>query len=244
MASQDPPQDPRLDKPARYNRDDIVSDLQSFYAFLPHVHPSIVHFAPPGGWDVITPENLAKHNIHKTDEVATLLRHLPYISGPKPWIGPLALACDYRLVAEEPTAPSKPGWLFDASDKEWPEWVVQLTAGTDRDGSCWMLDTTDGTVTRYCVVGFEYPPSYAENDPRSWRDRCDPETMTLGDLLEEWRGSYHDTMLIGVPQPTDYPFVGAPDIYYSLPQDGPGSWRWEETEVSRRRKHHHPWASF
>jgi hypothetical protein len=234
MASQNPPSlsDPRLDKPAHYNRDEIVSDLQSFYTFLPHVDPSSVHLAPPGGWGVITPESFAKHGIYKTDEVISLLRQLPYIEGVQPWIMTSALSCDYRLVDLDPTARSKPGWLFDVADKQWPPWVVQLTAGTDREGHCYMLDTTDGTITRYCNGGFEYPPTYAEGETRSWRDRfCDPETKTLKDMLEEWRGMYRNMTILGVPQPTD-PLVSSPEIYYRLPQAGPGDWNFEENEVS------------
>lgn len=232
MASQEPqPSDPRPEKPAHYDRDEIVSDILSFYNFLPHVDPSSVHSAPPGGWDVITPESLAKHDIYKTDEAVALLRQLPYIDGVQPWIMTAALSCDYRLLTLEPTARSKPGWLFDAADKQWPPWVLQLTAGTDREGHCYMLDTTDGTISLFCNGGFEYPPTYAEDDPRSWRDRfCYPETKTLKDILEEWRRMYREMTILGVPQPVD-PFERSPEIYACLPQAGPGDWNYEENHV-------------
>ena len=159
MASQNPslPSDPRLNKPAHYNRDEVVSDIQSLYAFLPTTcSPLISPSSPTGRWEAITAESLANHGINKTDEAIALLGRLPYIDGAQPWIMTTALSCNYQLVALKPIARSKPGWLFDAAKKQWPPWVVQLTAGRDHECHCYMLDTTDGTIS--CYPGFEYPP--------------------------------------------------------------------------------------
>jgi hypothetical protein len=235
MTSQDslPLPDPRLNnKIAYYNLDEIIADLLSFYNFLPHVSASTIHTAPSDGWPEITASSLAAHSIHKTPEAVALLRHLPYISGEQPWIMITALACDYRRVTLSPTAREKPGWLFDAADKQWPAWVVQLTAGTDREGHHYMLDTTDGTISRYCAGSrFEYPPTYALDDARSCRDReCDPETVTLREWLEEWRVKYRQMTTLAVPPD---PLYGSPDPCFGDLQAEPGSYNFEEMEVSR-----------
>lgn len=132
-----------------------------------------------------------------------------------------------------PTAREKPGWLFDAADKQWPAWVVQLTAGTDREGSHYMLDTTDGTVTRYCAGGrFEYPPTYAPDDARSWRDReCNPETVTLRDWLKQWREMYRQMTVLTVPaDPFSY---GSVDPCFGALEAEPGSYCFEQIDVSQ-----------
>ena len=225
--------DPRLNnKIAHYNRDEIIADLLTFYKFLPHISASSIHAAPLDGWPEITASSLAAHDIHKTPESIALLRHLPYISGEQPWIMITALACDYRRVSLSPTVREKPGWLFNAADKQWPAWVVQLTAGTDREGHHYMLDTTDGTISRYCAGGrFEYRPTYAPDDARGWRDReCDPETVTLREWLEEWRLEYRQMTTLTVPPD---PLYGSPDPYFGELQAEPGSYHFEEMQVIR-----------
>ncbi|KAH6710830.1 hypothetical protein BKA61DRAFT_737735 [Leptodontidium sp. MPI-SDFR-AT-0119] len=227
--------DPRLsNRIAHFNRDEIISSLLAFYNFLPHVPASDIHSPPADGWPEITSTSLTIHGIHKTPEAIELLRHLPYLSGDQPWIMITALACDYRRVAMSPTAREKPGWLFDAADKQWPAWVVQLTAGTDREGSHYMLDTTDGTVTRYCAGGrFEYPPTYAPDDARSWRDReCNPETVTLRDWLKQWREMYRQMTVLTVPaDPFSY---GSVDPCFGALEAEPGSYCFEQIDALRK----------
>ncbi|PVH71883.1 hypothetical protein DL98DRAFT_577142 [Cadophora sp. DSE1049] len=244
MSSPAPPSlpDPRLNhRIARYNRDEIVADLLSFYEFLPHVTASTVHTAPAEGWSEITLASLAIHGIHKTPEAIELLRHLPYLSGVQPWIMITALACDYRQVTMSPTAREKPGWLFDAADKQWPAWVVQLTAGTDREGAHYMLDTTDGTISRYCAGGrFEYPPTYVSEDVRSWRDReCDPETVTLREWLEQWREKYRQMVVVTVPP--DTLTYGSVDPYFGALEAAPCSYCFEEVDTVRKIYREYGW---
>ncbi|KAK8082815.1 hypothetical protein PG996_001596 [Apiospora saccharicola] len=86
----------------------------------------------------------------------------------------------YGNVGGGVEAEEDPGREQFVSEERWPPWVVQLTTGTDRESYCWMLDTTDGTVTRYCAVKSEYEPTYPQGDGRAWRDRiCDDVTRTL-----------------------------------------------------------------
>ncbi|KAI1384275.1 uncharacterized protein F4822DRAFT_65251 [Hypoxylon trugodes] len=245
------PPDPRLDgKIARYDRDEIISQLESFYKFLPHIPTLAVQRAPPGGWPSITAEILEQHGIHKTPEAINLLRHLPYISmenGTRPYFVPDGFVCDYRLFAtEDLTKYNKHNWMslvkrgdggtFDGKDEKWPPWVIQLSAGTDREGQCFMLDTTDGTVTKYTVIHFLFKPTYDKDDPRSWRDRmCDDETRVLSDQIERWKNYYLNLELCALP-PT-VRFIGSvedPMIFIRRPGDQPGDPHWEETEGLRK----------
>ncbi|KAG4418113.1 hypothetical protein IFR04_008774 [Cadophora malorum] len=225
--------DPRLKhRIAYYNRNEIVADLVSFYEFLPHVITSTVHVAPAEGWSEITLASLAVHGIHKTSEVVELLRHLPYLSGDKPWIMIVAMACDYRQVIVSPIAREKPGWMFDAADKQWPAWVIQLTAGTDLEGSHYMPDTTDGNISRHCVGGrFDYPPTYVSEDARSWRDReCDPETVSLREWLEQWREQYLQMTVVTLPP--DVLSYGSVDPFFGALEAAPSSYYFEEVDVT------------
>ena len=141
-----------------------------------------------------------------------------------------ALVCDYRRVTLPPTARENPTWLGEAAAKKWPEWVVQLTAGTDREGHHYMLDTTDGTISRYCAGGlFEYPPTYPPDDARGWRDReCVPETTTLREWLDEWRLEYRQMTVLTLPPD---PFYGSYDPLFSDLQAEPDSYHFYEMEV-------------
>jgi hypothetical protein len=226
------------DAVAHYDRDEIVADLVSFYNFLPHVSTSTIHLAPPQGWPEITEASLAVHNIHKSPKAINLLRHLPYISGKEPWIMVTALVCDYRCVNVSPDAREKPGWLHNAAEKQWPTWTVQLTAGTDREGHQYILDTTDGTIPRYCCTSHgQYPSTYPADDPRSWRDRyTDPETVTLKEWLEHWRKEYLKMTVLTIPP--DYEEYGSPDTKFGQLDAKPDSYNYEEMQVRHHNTHH------
>ncbi|KAJ9134787.1 hypothetical protein NKR23_g9972 [Pleurostoma richardsiae] len=205
--------DVRLRKPAYYSRQEIVSALSDFYKFLatlPHIDPSAIDYAPPSGWPEITSESLTKRDIHKSDEAVELLRHLPYIRGEVGerfnWTAPECFACDWRLVGRSGLQELRPlppatSWLGHNSRGkwQWPEWVVQLTAGRDREEWVILLDTTDGTATRYYSMYYAYEPTYPEGDPRSWRDRCCDETLPIREFLNRWRQKYIDMEWLGIP---------------------------------------------
>lgn len=252
MASQSAPTvlDPRLSKdadlfyyeprtedaPARYDRDEIVADLTSFYNFLPHVSASKVCTAPLGGWPEITEESLAKHGVHKSQEAIDLMRHLPYISGDEPWIMITAYVCDYRrtaLPSEATILEGRPRWLSNAADKQWPPWTVMLTAGTDREASVHIIDTTDGTITRYCAGDCgPYPPTYPADDPRSWRDRIDMETVTVKEWLSYWKKKYLEMTVLTIPP--DYDGYGSHDPFFGEVDGNPGSHNYDVMNVSKK----------
>jgi hypothetical protein len=219
------------DAVSHYDRDEIIADLLSFYRFLPHVSTSTIHTAPPGGWPEITEASLAVHNIHKSPEAIDLLRHLPYISGQEPWIMVTTLVCDYRCVSLSPDAREKPGWLYHAAEKQWPTWTVQLTDGTDREGPRYILDTTDGTISRYCCGDHgPYPPTYEADNSRSWRDRhADPETVTLKEWLDHWKKEYLKMTVLTIPP--DYAGYGSPDTKFGPLDAKPDFHNYEEMHV-------------
>ena len=61
-------------------RDELVSELTSFYEFLVGLHlpADVLKRPPPGGWPGITQERLGFLN--KDDDVIDVLRHIPYIT--------------------------------------------------------------------------------------------------------------------------------------------------------------------
>jgi hypothetical protein len=91
-----------------------------------------------------------------------------------------------------------------------------------------MLDTMDGTVTKFVVTGPVYPDPpghYASDDPRVWRDKwCDDRTVPLQQLVHEWQARYRDLQWLGMPGNMLWPGV--------LVHTGQGGFMSAETEVS------------
>lgn len=61
------------------DREELVSELTSFYEFLVglHIPEDRLKRAPPGGWPSINQQKLAYLN--KDDDVIDVLKHIPYI---------------------------------------------------------------------------------------------------------------------------------------------------------------------
>ncbi|OHE97576.1 hypothetical protein CORC01_07191 [Colletotrichum orchidophilum] len=216
---QDLPPDPRLPgQQPRYSRDNIVASLSSFYQSLPHIDPSLARCAPSGGWPEITSESLAATGMrHLNQRVVDLIRHLPYMDGNPFWITPETFPINYRTaVALIPAVGVfKPKWLHALSHdlqslKGFPPWVIPLTMSVNRDGDIWLLDTMDGTVTKYIITGPVYPEPvgrYEEGDPRMWRETlCDDVTLPLGSWLEGILEKYKTFLYFGLPR-HNYPGV-------------------------------------
>ncbi|KAK1996886.1 hypothetical protein LX36DRAFT_712073 [Colletotrichum falcatum] len=211
------PPDPRLPgQQPRYSRDGIAESLANFYQSLPHLDPSRVRRAPPGGWPEITAEWFAAPGRKPLLERAVdLIRHLPYIDGDPVWVTPETFPVNYRTAVElsDGTGLPKPKWLVSLGvDLEGlaegiPPWVVQLTMSVHRDGDIWLLDTMDGTVTKYIITGAVYPEPvgyYDEGDPRMWREEfCDDVTFPLESWLERTLQEYRDLSWFGLPRHKD-----------------------------------------
>ncbi|GKT66383.1 hypothetical protein ColTof4_14485 [Colletotrichum tofieldiae] len=224
----DLPPDPRLPgHQPQYSRDNIVASLESFYQSLPHVDPSLVRRAPPGGWPEITSESLAAARMRPLNERAiSLIRHLPYIDGSPFWITPETFPINYRTaVALVPAiGVYKPKWVHALSHdlqsfECLPPWVFQLSMSVNRDGDIWLLDTMDGTVTKYIITGATYPEPvgrYKEGDPRMWREKlCDDVTLPLESWLEGMLEMFKKFLHFGIPRHSD-PGVLWPDQKWSI----------------------------
>lgn len=153
--------DPRFEGPAYYDRQECINAVTDFYKFLtdelPYVQPSQVLHPPAQGWPDITKDLLAP--MGKTDEVVSLLSHLPYISVPterQPWeaskgwaqIAPSTHLIDYRSegVKGMMAKGEKFNECYDSVNPPWftpPAHVVSLTTGL-KNGSWLLLDTSDG----------------------------------------------------------------------------------------------------
>lgn len=141
-----------------YSRDEIVSELTSFYEFLVSLHlpPSALKIPPPGGWPRITPAYLSFLN--KNDTVVDLIRHIPFIR--QDWderdvpfqIYEKTAAVDYDgeafrggLRYKHPS-PDIAGPMEEETTLPAHVMTLAQTRG-GRDGYYFFLDTERGTVT-------------------------------------------------------------------------------------------------
>ncbi|PQE24031.1 Alpha beta hydrolase fold protein [Rutstroemia sp. NJR-2017a BVV2] len=184
--------DPRLHDgiTSTYTRNQITHLLTTYYQFLstlPLIEANDIVYPPPTGWVNLADSTLPF--LRKSDEVISLLQHLPYIrkNGVAPYpISPDTFCLDYS--SEDLLVPAKINSheALMSVTKSIPEWVVPLTYPEDSNaGVWWLLDTSDGTVTDWGRHGFESDHNYTEDDPRRWRNECD-RTLRLEELLEEW----------------------------------------------------------
>jgi hypothetical protein len=139
-----------------YSRDGCVAAVRDYYAFLAKMYlkASVVIEPPEEGWPSITPDSL--RGLGKTDEVISLLRHLPYITTPKdrplykPQGSPDCYWADWQSYAQGITdGLSKPKNIRFYSEGEYerdiPTHVMGLTHGGG-DNPIFLLDIQFGTV--------------------------------------------------------------------------------------------------
>ncbi|KAK3643833.1 Target of rapamycin complex 2 subunit avo2 [Elasticomyces elasticus] len=198
------PQDPRFEGTSEYDRDEVCKVFLDFYNFLasmPPYEPSDVLVPPEHGWPSVTPEKMS--TLKKNHTVVDLLKHLPYLNMDKRndkdgkfeyTILYDAELLDYRgrIFDEAVQANFQPfyGPGYVPPHGSFPPWIVPFAAFTSRNGEFGLLDTTDGTITRHLNAGCSYDPTYAKDDPRSWRDECEDETHPAAAYFEKWRGSF------------------------------------------------------
>ncbi|EFY86354.1 hypothetical protein MAC_07575 [Metarhizium acridum CQMa 102] len=88
-----------------YSRDTTVAAVRDYYIFLTRMYldKTLIKEPPKGGWPSITPESM--RGLGKTNEVISLLRHLPYIDSPRSDSGPNVLPdcmfADWKARVEE-----------------------------------------------------------------------------------------------------------------------------------------------
>ncbi|KAK3622142.1 hypothetical protein LTR56_022368 [Elasticomyces elasticus] len=160
----------------------IFLDFYKFLASMPPYEPSDVLVPPERGWPSITPEKMSK--LDKNHTVVDLLKHLPYLNMDRREKGDGRFnyritydteVLDYRgrVLEEALKACREPAYnqAYMPPHGPFPAWVVAIASFTSRNGEYALLDTTDGTITRLLNAGHSYDATYANNDPRSWRDK-------------------------------------------------------------------------
>ncbi|KDN69423.1 hypothetical protein CSUB01_05340 [Colletotrichum sublineola] len=142
-----------------YSRDELVSELTSYYEFLTQIYlpPEVIQYPPEGGWEHITPEFVKSFCLGKNDTVTDLMRHIPYIRRTKeddwdPWeIYGKATAVDFTsdIVLELPTKYAneslfepEEGYVSDIP----PHVFVYATIPCGFHGRYIFIDTKRGTI--------------------------------------------------------------------------------------------------
>ncbi|KAK1979812.1 LOW QUALITY PROTEIN: hypothetical protein LZ30DRAFT_761589 [Colletotrichum cereale] len=145
---------PELDE-ISYSSEDRIATIRDYYSFLTKIYlrEEDVLQPPEGGWPSVTPGNLA--GLGKTDEVVSLLRHLPYLrrlySGNDPHGAPYCYFADWQSHTERMVRGKLTGdtlkLVSEGTDlyKNVPPHVISLTSG-GRDNPVFLLDTELGIV--------------------------------------------------------------------------------------------------
>ncbi|KAF6812413.1 hypothetical protein CSOJ01_05118 [Colletotrichum sojae] len=142
-----------------YSRDELVSELKSYYEFLTQLYlpPEVIQYPPEGGWEHITPEFVDSFCLGKNDTVADLMKHIPYIRRTKeddwdPWMvyeGATAVDFTGDVVLSLPTKYANE-FLFEPQEGTIsdipPHVFVYATIASGRDGHYIFIDTERGTI--------------------------------------------------------------------------------------------------
>src|SRR5450759_2089752 len=68
------------------------------------------------------------------------------------------------------------------------------------------LTMLEGTVIRYQVTGGGWEPDYPADDPRSWRNECEPPAEPITEFIAKWKKHYENLEWIGFPQ-AGHPYI-------------------------------------
>jgi hypothetical protein len=148
-----------------FSRYECIAAVRDYYQFLAKMFmdESRIMEPPPGGWPNITPRALSALN--KTEEVVSLLRHLPYIDDSDvdnhPQCIPFTTFANWNTLADKEIAPSECWGILVCSEdceegfgrEEWahrtgcdvPSRFVGLTFG-GRNNDILVLDTASGRI--------------------------------------------------------------------------------------------------
>ncbi|KAK2007470.1 hypothetical protein LZ32DRAFT_610334 [Colletotrichum eremochloae] len=159
-----------------YSREECIAAISDYYSFLTKMYliEEDVVQPPECGWPSITSENMAR--LGKTDEVISLLRHLPYIRKPYSWDNPQGAAYCYfadwprmaqgKMTGDELRLVSESPELYENV----PPHVISITSG-GRDNPVFLLDTELGIVYWWgCPGEIRKQPIREEvsDDPYDW----------------------------------------------------------------------------
>ncbi|RMZ84794.1 hypothetical protein DV737_g977, partial [Chaetothyriales sp. CBS 132003] len=229
--------DPRLSSPSTYSRQECIEVIRDLLHYLsnrlPYLDSAWILEPPANGWPNITPQTFAP--LEKTAEVIELLANLPYVHIPNqnnqyapernwPAIKRYTHLYDFRGEAYQAALEkvSKGGNDTALSDDlkfqfqvPWitvPPWVICLTTGL-KHGDFLLLDTSDGTITKYISFYGYYDPDYAEDDRRHWRDECTTTTKNIREYFQDLKDEIENQKWLA------YFSHGRPTMMY--PEDSP-----------------------
>ncbi|KAF2271512.1 uncharacterized protein EI97DRAFT_504918 [Westerdykella ornata] len=179
-----------------YSEDATVAAFRDYYRFLTmmYLDESLIQEPPEGGWPHITPDRWK--GFDKTEEVFSLLRHLPYVTEKDGTMftapeGPFANYsefpdCDGKLLKQQTELE------FDYGDYEIPPHIIGLVMFR-RHGPRFLLDTKLGVVYWFdCPGPVKYTgPEQVGPDVYDWEDYIyeDGTPLITDEKQAEWRAS-------------------------------------------------------
>ncbi|KAH7323621.1 hypothetical protein BKA65DRAFT_540257 [Rhexocercosporidium sp. MPI-PUGE-AT-0058] len=197
-----------------YSREEAITAVREYYKFLVDMYmdDSEIVEPPKGGWSSITVDSL--QDLGKTEEVVSLLRHLPYIR-PESLDCEAAPFCKFanwdadakylssgRATGESLKVTSEGADFYE----EAPAQVVGLASG-GRDNPVFVLDTELGIVHwAECPDEIRYNPSrdgveddpydYAPENEAEWR--ADAPAWAIADFFELLKDQFRQLHFIPI----------------------------------------------
>ncbi|KAF2429074.1 hypothetical protein EJ08DRAFT_735256 [Tothia fuscella] len=179
-----------------YSRDEVVSEITSFYDFLVKMYlpENAVKYPPEGGWPMIKEGYL---DPAKNATVLDLLKRIPYVddNGMDYLIYPQTMCVDYTAFEGEGPHDADP---LSEEQTVLPAHVVALAMipGKASNGYWFFLDTQRGTITRYDFV--DGPTSTdlseeVEDDRENWLEY---ETYRVPEFFEMLKEDFRTLQVI------------------------------------------------
>ncbi|EHK27311.1 uncharacterized protein TRIVIDRAFT_63076 [Trichoderma virens Gv29-8] len=201
-----------------YSREECISAIRGYYDFLTklYLNESDVIEPPAEGWPEITTSIMQL--LGKTDEVISLLRHLPYIQKPSNdmyWAQgtPHCTFADWRNIchhiSQDPSRGEDYKLVTESVSiyENVPPHVISLT-NSGRDEPVYLLDTKLGIVLWFeCPGEIKYNPSreLVHDDPYTYEEdmaqaewRGDSAAWTVPDFFETLKDQWRELNFIPI----------------------------------------------
>ncbi|KAI5920303.1 hypothetical protein F4810DRAFT_440493 [Camillea tinctor] len=209
---------PELDE-VSYSRDACITAVRDYYEFLTKVYlkESQIIEPPEGGWpSIVNADPSVLESLGKTDEVISLLAHLPYLRHPGNWNDDAHGAAEgyfadwqglfLHLATGRSTTENIRGYTEEHLTEVVPPHVVGLSGG-GLDNPLILLDTKLGIIHwRECSDSqrsnpsrepiLDHPLDYAPENEVDWR--CDSPAWAIADFFELFKDQFRELNWIPV----------------------------------------------
>ncbi|KAI1136857.1 hypothetical protein F5Y05DRAFT_88927 [Hypoxylon sp. FL0543] len=182
-----------------YSLNEVVAAVREFYTAiikLPYIDLDALVLPPPEGWPGVRDDELRKRG--KTDEVITLLRHLPYLRNP-------GARAKWMLSPDTCEIAYCDGEMYDEIMDELqptPSHCIWLTAHDSRDGVDLLLDTHTGTITQWAMLGGRLMLPYDEYEQLAKEDKWMAyPTLPAREFFKHWQARWEKLIWLPVPRP-------------------------------------------